>query len=82
MTMISKEQQDRILTAAMRDLDIASDADRQTVRLAILGATQQPHNLVSLMGVFHTILANVRAELAVIGFEAIDDGGSPSSSRH
>ena len=81
MVMITKEQQDRILAAAMRDLDIATEEDRRTVRIALTGNVQS-HDLRELTGVFHRMLSNVSAELKVMGFEAKGDGNSPSESKH
>jgi hypothetical protein len=81
MTRINKEQQDRIVSAAIRELDVAGEDDARTVRIALLGAADDPFDLQSLLGVFGRMMKAVRDEVTVMASEARGDG-PPSPSRH
>ena len=81
MTWIPKAQQDRILDAAMQAFNGLPEDDDRTIRLALLAAAGDAHDLASLVGVFEQMLINVDRELKALGLGGMSDY-SPSALKH
>lgn len=78
---ITGEQQERIAMAAIRTLDVAGEDDLRTLKLAFIGAAEDPFDLSSLLAVIERMNAAVVAELKVMNFEA-GDQLLPSQAKH
>ena len=78
---LTQAQVDRIIDAAIAHLDIATEEDRRTVRIAIMCATKDTFELGSLLEVFERMGQAVANELKIMGFE-MGDQTAQSSAKH